>query len=222
MGHKSELFDEYAKIGKALSAGPRLEIIESLAQCDRCVEDLAELLNLSLANTSKHLQVLKQCGLINSSRSGKRVMYSIVDRTLIDTLLNVQTLAHRHIADINKIVDAFLTTKDSLSGVTIESIMAKIKSGEVILLDVRPNIEYLAGHLPKAINVPLRELKSKLAQLPKDKTFITYCRGQYCVLSYEAVKQLRELGYNAYRSSEGIPEWISKGIQLEQGQVSQL
>ena len=220
MGHKSELFDEYAKIGKALSAGPRLEIIESLAQCNRCVEELAELLDLSVANTSKHLQVLKQCGLISSSREGKYVMYSIVDKTLIDTVLNIQALAHRHIAEINHIVDAFLTTKDSLDAVSIESIKAQIKSGDVILLDVRPNIEYMAGHLPKAINIPLKELKTKLGQIPKDKTVITYCRGQYCVLSYEAVKQLRALGYNAYRSSEGIPEWLSRGVRLEQGQVS--
>lgn len=221
MGHKSELFDEYAKIGKALSAGPRLEIIESLAQCNRYVEELADLLDLSVANTSKHLQVLKQCGLINSARNGKRVMYSIGDRTLIDTLLNIQSLAHRHIAKINDIVDAFLTTKDSLESFSIESIKAQIKSGDVILLDVRPNIEFIAGHFPKAINIPLKELKTKLGQIPKDKTVITYCRGQYCVLSYEAVKQLRALGYNAYRSSEGIPEWLSKGIRLKQGQVSQ-
>lgn len=219
MSKKSELFEEYAKIGKALSAGPRLQIIEFLAQCDRCVEEMAQIIDLTIANTSKHLQTLKNCGLIKSTRHGKRVTYSLTDKTLVDTLLNLQALAHRHISDINEIVDSFLTNKDSMPGVSIDSIKDQVKSGDVLLLDVRPNIEYLAGHFPKAINVPLDELKSKLTNLPKNKTIIAYCRGQYCVLSYEAVKHLRQLGYQAYRSTEGIPEWISKGVRLERRQV---
>ena len=144
----------------------------------------------------------------------KYTIYSLTDKTLINTLLSIQELAHRHIERINEIVDVYLTHKDSMSSIPIESIKHQVKSGEVILLDVRPNIEYMAGHFKKAINIPLQELKSRLSELPKDKTIVAYCRGQFCVLSYEAVKQLREEHYQAFRSSEGIPEWISKGYPM--------
>jgi rhodanese-related sulfurtransferase len=211
---KQKLFEQFAKLGKALGSEVRLELIELIIQCPTAVEDLAKKVKLPIANVSQHLQVLKQVGIVNTVRQGKSIVYEIADSDVIDLFLKLQGVGQRHIEEVNSLVNKYLTSRDSLEGLPVNQVLKMVKRGEITLLDVRPSEEYAHSHLEGAINVTLEELEERLGDFPKSKTIVAYCRGSNCILSYEAVKRLRTKGYKAMRTEDGIPEWINKSIKL--------
>ena len=212
---KQALFGQFARIGKALSNANRLEIIEYLAQGERSVEALAGVSGLSVANTSQHLQQLRQAGLVESRKDGQRVFYRLTGDDVVELLNALRKVADRHLADVSRLVDGYLTTRDEMEAVPADELMDRVKRGEVTVLDVRPAEEYAAGHLPGAINVPMNELEQHIRTLPARAEIIAYCRGPYCVLSYDAVARLRESGFRARRLEDGFPEWKIAGLPVE-------
>ena len=212
---KKEMFDQFARVGKALASGPRLEILEFLAQGPRTVDALAGVARLSVANTSRHLQIMRQAGLVEGHRSGQKVRYQLADPLVIDLLTTLRTLAERRFADVDRLVRDYLTIRDALEPVPWEELLERVRSGTVTVLDVRPEEEFQAGHLPQARNVPLKRLEEQMANLPRDREVIAYCRGPYCVLAFEAVARLRRSGFQARRLRDGFPEWQRAGLPVE-------
>ncbi len=216
---KTALFDEFARVCKALSSGRRLEIIDILANGERSVKGISEETGLSVANTSQHLQMLQNARLVKTRREGTHIYYSLAGPEVYDLLRAVQKLAEKHVADIERLADEYLSARGRLEPVTKEELLRRLESGEdIVVLDVRPREEYEAGHIPGAVSIPLPELKRRLARLPKDKQIVAYCRGCYCAFADEAVKLLRAKGYDARRMEEGMPEWVSAGLPVESGQ----
>ena len=211
---KQKLFEQFAKLGKALGSEVRLELIELIIQCPTAVEDLAKKVKLPIANVSQHLQVLKQVGIVNTVRQGKSIVYEIADSDVIDLFLKLQGVGQRHIEQVDNLVNKYLTSRDSLDAMPVNQVLKLAKRGEITLLDVRPSEEYAHSHLTGAINVTLEELEERLGDFSKSKTIVAYCRGSNCILSFEAVKRLRDKGYKAIRAEDGIPEWITKNIKL--------
>lgn len=213
---KFELFSQFARVGKALSNAYRLELIEFLAQGERNVEELAKVSGLSIANTSQHLQQLKQAGLVIAHKKGQYVYYRLSNDEVTKLFIALRTVAEHTLAEVSKLVSIFLTVKDDLEPIPAEELLQRARQGLVTVLDVRPSEEFAAGHLPQAINIPLKNLENIWETLPKDKEIIAYCRGPYCILAYQAVAQLREQGFNAYRLENGFPEWKQAGLPIEQ------
>ncbi len=212
---KHELFAQFARIGKVLSNANRLEFIEYLAQGERSVESLAHISNQSIANTSQHLQQLRQAGLVTTRKEGQRVFYRLSGDDVLLLLNSLRAVAERHLTEVNHLVSLYLDTKDSLEPILADDLLARVRSGEVTVLDVRPREEYAAGHLLGAINIPLNELESHLSSFSPDQEVVAYCRGAYCVLSYDAVARLREHGIQAKRLKDGYPEWKIAGLPVE-------
>jgi len=212
---KLELFSQFARIGKALSNPNRLQLMELLAQGERGVDALAKVAGLSTANASQHLQQLKQAGLVNTRKEGLNVYYRLSGEDVLELFLSVRQVAQRHIADVDRILDSLLGNKDELEPVGAKDLLARASDGNITVLDVRPPEEYAAGHVPKAINVPLAELEAFVKQLPKGQEVVAYCRGPHCVLAFDAVQTLRELGFNARRLEDGFPEWQLAGLPVE-------
>lgn len=212
---KSLLFTEFAQVSKALGSGNRLELLEFLAQGERSVEALAKLSGLSVANTSRHLQVLRQAGLVLTRKEGLYVFYSVAGAGVIRLLAALQEVAQHNVAEVTRLVDTFLTSKDSLEPVSVSELVERMHQGLVTIIDVRPPEEYTAGHLPGAINVPLTDLENNLSELPPEREIVAYCRGPFCVLSFEAVAQLRKKGRKARRLETGFPEWKVAGLPVE-------
>ncbi len=209
---KQELNDQFARLGKMLSNGRRLELLEYLAQGERSVEQLASVSRLSIANTSQHLQQMRQAGLVNARRDGKHILYTLAGDDVVRLLDVLRTVAEGHLAEVREMVSKALTARDSLEPVQAEELLERSRLGLVIVLDVRPPEEYAAGHLPGAINITLTELEQQLDRLPANKEVIAYCRGPYCLLSFEAVARLRERGFRARRLKDGYPEWKLAGF----------
>lgn len=214
-GFKQQLFVEFARIAKALSSPARLELLDFLAQGERNVEGLADATKLSVANTSQHLQQLRQAGLVRARKQGQQVYYALASADVVELLVALRHAAERHIAEVDRLVDAYLTVKDNLEPVPRAELLERAREGLVTVLDVRPPEEYAAGHLPGAVNVPLTELEKHLKELPKDREVVAYCRGPYCVLAYEAVARLRDEGFRARRLQDGFPEWRIAGLPIE-------
>ena len=212
---KDELFEQFARIGKALASGRRLELLELLAQKERTVEELARLADMSVANTSQHLQVLRNARLVDSRKDGFYARYSLADQRVFGLWQALRELGEDRIAQIERVVHSFATDRKSLRAVTIEELRRGLRKGGVILLDVRPAEEYGAGHIPGARSIPLSELRSRLRGLPKTREIVAYCRGPYCVLADEAVALLRSLGLRAFRLEEGFPDWKARGFPVE-------
>lgn len=210
-GPKQALFEQLALVARALGSAVRLELLDFLAQGERTVETLATVSGLSVANTSKHLQQLRQAGLVTARREGLHVHYSMSGDDVLDTIVALRGLAESRLADVDRLVASYLTSKDGLEPVAAAELMARADAGLVTVLDVRPPEEYVQGHVPGAVNVPLSELKKRFAELPKDREVIAYCRGPWCVLSFEAVSLLRAQGYKACRLDGGLPEWRHEG-----------
>ncbi|OZB46701.1 MAG: hypothetical protein B7X60_07805 [Polynucleobacter sp. 39-45-136] len=183
----------------------RLELIELIIQCPTAVEDLAKKVKLPIANVSQHLQVLKQVGIVNTIRQGKSIVYEIADSDVIDLFLKLQGVGQRHIEEVDSLVNKYLTSRDSLEGMPVN---------QVLKLARRGSEEYAHSHLEGALNITLEELEERLGDFPKSKTIVAYCRGTYCVLSYEAVKRLREKGFKAVRAEDGIPNWLNMNLKL--------
>ena len=212
---KNLLFAEFARVSKALGSGNRLELLEFLAQGERSVDALAGLSGLSVANTSRHLQVLRQAGLITARKEGQFVYYSVSGGGVIKLLAALQEVGHHNLAEVMKLVNTYLTSKDSFEAVSVGELMDRMQQGLVTIVDVRPTEEYTAGHLQGAINVPLSELEKHVDGLPSDQEIVAYCRGPFCVLAFEAVAQLREKGLKARRLETGFPEWKVAGFPVE-------
>lgn len=214
---KKDLFAQLAVIAKSLSNANRLELIDFLAQGERSVDELATVSGLSVANTSQHLQDLRRSGLVKNRSMGKKVFYSLSDYKVVELVGLMRSLAEDNLAEIQILVNNYLVSKDDLEPLQRDELLQRVQSGEVIVVDVRPDTEYQAGHVPSAINIPFSKLEHELNSLPKDKEIIAYCRGPYCLLSFDAVIQLREQGFKARRLHEGFPEWKLSGLPIEQG-----
>ena len=216
-GFKQDLFAQIARVGKALGNANRLELLEHLAQGERGVEQLAAVSGLSVANTSQHLQALRRLGLVSARKEGLRVFYALSGDDVVALLDTVRRVAEDRIAEVQRLVGTYLTTRDALEPIAAKELLGRARKGLVTVLDVRPEEEYEAGHLPGAINIPLAKLAGRLNRLPKDKEIVAYCRGPYCVLAFEAVARLRKKGLQARRLEDGYPEWRMRGLPVETG-----
>jgi ArsR family transcriptional regulator len=215
---KYRLFEQFAQIAKALSHPHKLELLELLAQGERSVEALANVAGLTVANTSRHLQQLRRAGLIASRKEGLYVFYRIAGDDVIELLRSLRRTGQRHISEVNEVVLGYFNDRDSLEGVSRKELLQRSKDGLVTVLDVRPSEEYDIGHIPGALNVPLDEIEQYVANLPKEQEVIAYCRGEYCVLAFEAVAALRKKGFTARRLEEGFPEWRAAGFPVERSE----
>lgn len=214
-GFKHDLFNQFARVGKALSNGNRLELLEFLAQGERSVEELATVAGLTVANTSQHLQQLRQAGLVTSRKQGLKVHYSLSGMDVVELLTALRNVAERHVADVDRLITSYLTVKDDLEAIPREELLQRVRDGLVIVLDVRPSEEYVAGHVPGAINVPLDQLENYLDKLASEQEIVAYCRGPHCVLAFDAVARARAKGIKAWRMQDGFPEWKQAGLPVE-------
>ena len=212
---KTAIYEQFARVGKALASAHRVELVELLSQGPRTVEILARMADMTLANTSAHLQVLRGAGLVESTKEGLFVTYRLADSSVADLLLTVRKVAEARLAEVAKVTRAFLTANSQLEPVDEAALRTRVRKGEVTLLDVRPPEEFASGHIPGALSVPLPELARQLSKLPKRREVVAYCRGPYCVLAIEAVKQLRASGFKAVRLEEGVLDWAALGLPVE-------
>lgn len=204
---KKRIFAHLGRMAKALGNGNRIEILEAVAQGERSVEALATLTGMSIANTSHHLQVLRDGGLVASRRQGVQIFYRLSDDEVALVLAGLGRVAERHLAEVDRIVREEFASRDGLAPIGHDELLRLALAGEVMVLDVRPAEEYEAGHIAGAVNVPANELSRRLAELPTDREIVAYCRGPYCLLSFDAVRRLRKQGYRARRLADGFPEW---------------
>lgn len=215
-GPKQTVFACLAEIAQALGHPHRLELLELISQGERAVEDLAMRSGLSFANTSRHLQLLRRARLVEPRREGKRMLYSLAGGEEVIRLLHaLGQVGERNVAEVERVMAAYFRARDELEPVSREALVERLRDGVVTLLDVRPEDEFALGHLPGALNVPLAALERRLAELPQDKEVVAYCRGPYCVLSFEAVATLRARGYWVRRLVDGFPEWKAAGLPTE-------
>lgn len=212
---KQDLFAQFARIGKAMSNGNRLELLEFIAQGERSVEQLARVAGLTVANTSQHLQQLRQAGLIACRKEGLKVYYRISEDDVLELFGALRRVGERHLAEVEQLVQTYLTAKDALEPVAHKELLERVRDGLVTVLDVRPPEEYAAGHLPGAVNIPLAELEEHLDELDPNHEVIAYCRGPHCVLAFDAVAKLRAKGLTARRLEGGLPEWRLEGLPVE-------
>lgn len=212
---KRRLLAQFAAVARALGHEHRLELLEVLAQGERSVEALAARSGQSFANTSQHLQQLRRAGLVETRREGKHVVYRLKDDAVLTLMTALRQVAERNLAEVQQIVAAYFTARDSLDAISRQDLLRRLGEGDVVVLDVRPEDEFLAGHLPCAINVPVASLDRVVPSLPRDKEIVAYCRGPYCVLSFDAIEVLRARGFRARRLEDGFPEWKAAGFAVE-------
>jgi len=211
---KRAIFESLARVGTALSSATRLEFLELLAQGERSVDGLATLTGVSVANTSQHLQKLRQAGLIVGRKEGLYVYYRLAGDAVVGLLAALGHVGEAYVAEVERIVRLYLAEKDSLEPVPARELLARARKGLVTVLDVRPPEEFAAGHLPGAVNIPVNELEKRLGELPKRREVVAYCRGPYCLMSYDAVQLLRKKGLKARRLENGLPEWRLAGLPV--------
>lgn len=214
---KLALFAQFASVAKALAHTHRLELLEQLAQGERSVEVLADRTGLSIANASQHLQHMRRAGLVANRRDGKFVYYRLADDAVLDLLAALRRIAERNVAEVERVVRSYFNDRDSLEAVSREELLQRTRAGAVTVLDVRPEDEFALGHLPGAVNIPLRALEARLSELNPSHEIVAYCRGPYCVLSYEAVAALRARGFKVRRLEDGLPEWRAAGLPIVTG-----
>ena len=202
-------------MGKALSSPKRLEIVDLLAQGERTVEDIARATDMSVASASKHLQALKGARMVETRREGLYAHYRLADEDVFRTWQAVRALGESHFAEVDRVVKTYLEDREALEAVHVMELMERLSDGSVVVLDVRPEEEYRAGHIPGALSVPVDDLEAALQTLPRDREIVAYCRGPYCVFSDEAVALLRSRGYRARRLRQGLPDWRAAGMPVE-------
>jgi rhodanese-related sulfurtransferase len=212
------VYEQLARIGKAVASPPRLELLDLLCQGPRTVEALAREAGLSVANTSQHLQVLHAARLVDAHKDGLFVTYRLADQQVCGFYQALRMLAESRLAEIDEIVRQFNHGRESMEAVEKQALLERVRRSEVIVLDVRPPEEYRAGHIPGAVSIPLKELCSHLSKLPRRREIVAYCRGPYCVLAVEAVKLLRAKGFRAVRMEDGVPEWRAQGLPVALGE----
>ena len=212
---KDRLFGQFARVGKALASPKRLEIVDLLAQGERTVEEIARETAMPVASASQHLQVLKAARMVEARREGLYIHYRLADEDVFRTWQAVRALAESRLAELDGVVEAYLQDREELEVVDAAELMERLSDGNVVVLDVRPEEEYRAGHIPGARSVPVDALEAVLQTLPKDREIVAYCRGPYCVFSDEAVAFLRSRGYRARRLRQGLPDWRAAGMPVE-------
>lgn len=212
---KDELYGQFARIGKALSNPHRLEIVELLAQGERTVEDLAAEANLPIANASQHLQVLRAAQLVDVRRNGLYAYYRLSNERVFHVWQALRDLGDQQLAEVGRLVGDFLQERSPLQSVNAAELVERMEAGDVLILDVRPELEYRSGHIPEARSIPIDELETRLGELPRKKEIIAYCRGPYCVFADEAVTLLRKHGYRARRLTDGLPDWQAANLPVE-------
>jgi rhodanese-related sulfurtransferase/predicted transcriptional regulator len=214
---KEALFDEFALVAKALSSGRRAEIVDVLANGERSVESLADEVHLSVANTSQHLQILKNAGLVTTRRRGTFVYYRLASPEVVEFWRSLQTIARDSRGDVERLVHEYLG-EDEVEELTKDELWQRLqRKDKLVLLDVRPEEEYEAGHIPGAVSIPLKELKKRVKELPKSKQVVAYCRGPLCALAPEATRYLKSKGYRVRRLAEGPTDWEAAGLPLTDG-----
>jgi ArsR family transcriptional regulator len=215
-GPKQAIYSSLAEVAQAVGHQHRLELLEHLAQGQRNVEELASLGGLTLANASRHLQILRRARLVEAERRGKHVFYNLAGETEVVLLIRaLGCVGEKNVAEVRQMMADYFNTRDALAPVTREELMSSLRDGMVTLLDVRPRDEFTLGHLPNALNMPLNELERRLSELPTNQDIVAYCRGPYCLLSFEAVASLRAKGYKVRRLEDGFPEWKAAGLEIE-------
>lgn len=215
-GPKQAIYENLAEVAQALGHSHRLELLEHLAQGMRSVEELSARAHLTFANTSRHLRILRRARLVETERRGKHVLYRLAGDTEVVTLIKaLGRVGERNVAEIGRVVTDYFQARDALEPVSRDDLVARLHDDLVTVLDVRSEDEFALGHLPKALNIPLAELERRLGELPKSREVIAYCRGPYCVLSFEAVAALRARGYRVRRLEDGYPEWKAAGLPVE-------
>ena len=212
---KLRLYQAIGRVAAALGSAGRLQLLEFVAQGERSVDALAAMTGLSVANTSKHLQTLKQAGLVHARREGLRVYYALAGDDVSLLLAALRGVAEHRAADVERLLRTWLAHRDELEPVPAREVLERLRKGLVTVLDVRPPEEYASGHLPGAINVPMEKLETYLSKLPKRREVIAYCRGPYCLMSFDAVEKLRRRGFKAKRMVDGYPEWRAAGLPVE-------
>ncbi|MBK5293853.1 MAG: ArsR family transcriptional regulator [Acidobacteriia bacterium] len=218
--YKTAIYEQFARIGKAISNPSRLELLDLLCQGPRTVEALAKEAGLGLANTSQQLKALREARLISAEKNGLFVTYQMADQRVCQFFRSLRSLAEAQLAEVREITRCFLESREALQPVDREGLLAKVRAGAVTVLDVRPSEEYRAGHLPGAISIPLKELERRLADLPRQREIVAYCRGPYCVLAVEAVQILKARGFTAFRLEDGVQDWQARGYRLAVGEES--
>ena len=211
---KMLLYEQFARIGKALASPHRLELLDVLSQGEWTVEALAEETGMSVANASQHLQTLRAARLVETRRVGVSIYYRLAGEQVSTLWLQLRACGEAHLAEIDQLVSTFLQDRTSFRPVTVNELREAMQEERVVLLDVRPMPEYQAGHLPQARSIPVTELEARLSELPKEREIVAYCRGPYCVFADEAVSLLRTLGYTAHRLEEGVAEWRQLGLPI--------
>ncbi len=212
---KAALFDAFASVAQAFGSGRRAEIVDVLAQGERSVEEIATEIEQSLANTSQHLQLLSRAGLVRSRREGTRVYYRLASERVGDLWAAVREVAERHVAEVHVLADDYLGGRDGVEQIAADELQARLANGTVIVLDVRPEPEYRAGHILGAVSGPLDSLDAVAAKLSKRREIVAYCRGPYCIYADDAVRLLQERGFKARRLDVGLPEWRRAGHPIE-------
>ncbi|MEH2534910.1 rhodanese-related sulfurtransferase [Bradyrhizobium sp. AZCC 1588] len=215
-GPKQAIYENLAEVAQALGHSHRLELLEHLGQGVRSVEELSDRAHLTFANTSRHLQILRRARLVETERRGKYILYRLAGDTEVVALIKaLGRVGERNVAEIGRVVTDYFQARDALEPVSRDDLVARLRDDLVTVLDVRPEDEFALGHLPGALNIPLAELERRLDELPKSREVIAYCRGPYCVLSFEAVAALRTRGYRVRRLEDGYPEWKAAGLPVE-------
>jgi rhodanese-related sulfurtransferase len=214
---KDALFDAFAEVAKALANGRRTEIVDLLAQGERSVDEIATEIGQSVANTSHHLRAMAQAGVLRTRREGTRIVYMLASDSVGDLWAALRSVAVEHVAGIERLAKDYLGDRSRLEALTRQELAARLATGEVVVIDVRPAPEYAAGHIPGALSVPVGELRGHLRSLPKDVEVVAYCRGPYCVYADDAVRLLRRRGYLARRLEDGFPEWRRAGLPIAAG-----
>lgn len=214
---KDSIYEQFARLGKAVSAPKRLELLDLLSQGPRTVEALAEQTATSVANASQHLQILRSARLVDATKTGLYVEYRLADAQVGRFFLSLRGLAETRLAEVEQVTRAYFTERGAVEAVQSAELLRRVRDGAVTVLDVRPSEEYRAGHIPGALSIPLSELKQRLAGLPKNREIVAYCRGPYCVMAIEAVELLRKKGFKAHRMEQGVADWRARGWRIEAG-----
>jgi rhodanese-related sulfurtransferase/DNA-binding transcriptional ArsR family regulator len=214
---KKHLFEHFARVAKAMASPNRLELLEALAQGERSVDALAQASGMSVANTSHHLQALRDGGLASSRRDGQQIFYRLSDDAIPAIIASIRGVAERHLAEVERIVRDNFDSRDDLKPLRRDELMRLASAGEAMVIDVRPPGEYQAGHVPGAINIPIDSLPQRLMELPRTQEIVAYCRGPYCMLAFDAVEQLRKSGFRARRMEDGFPEWKAEKLPVDTG-----
>jgi rhodanese-related sulfurtransferase/DNA-binding transcriptional ArsR family regulator len=212
---KDDIFEQFARIGRAVASAKRIELLELLSQSERHVEALAEAAAISVANASQHLQILRAARLVEAEKSGVFVTYRLADHSVAEFVRHLRTLAESRLAEVEQTARNFIEGRIGFEPVDRQELFRRVRNGSVTVLDVRPAEEFRAGHLPHALSVPLEDLEARMKELPKGREIVAYCRGPYCVLAVEAVARLRKRGFRAIRLDLGVVDWQARGLPVE-------